>query len=157
MKVNDKFITGILAIVIGVMFIVMKGEILSLAITAIGIAAIVMGIVDISKDNNKSGIVKIVAGVIIITCGWIFAGIMLYIIAALMIVYCLYSLVSSLKTDGYPMSTGWAIKTYAKPGIGLIAGICLLLNQAGTVSWAFIVAGIIFIAEGVITLSECKK
>ena len=46
---------------------------------------------------------------------------------------------------------------YAKPVIGLAAGICLLLNQGGTVSWVFIFTGIVFIAEGIMMLAECKK
>lgn len=89
--------------------------------------------------------------------GWTLVSITLYIVAALMILYCLMNLVSSLKTDGYSMSTVQKLRTYAKPVIGLAAGICLLLNQGGTVSWVFIFTGIVFIAEGIMMLAECKN
>jgi len=157
MRIGNKFITAVLAIIVGIMFIVMKGEVMSLAITALGIAAIVMGILDITKSENKDGIFKIVIGAMVIAFGWLFTSVMLYIIAALMIIYCIGNLLTSLKTDGYPMSTVQAIRTYAKPIVGLVAGVCLLLNQGGTVSWAFVIAGIIFVAEGIMMLSEYKR
>lgn len=157
MKINNKTIIGIAAIVVGVMFIAMKDEVISLAITALGIAMIVMGILDVTKSENKSGIVKIVAGAVAITFGWVFVNIALYVIAALMIVYCLGNLIASLRTDGYPMSGVQMLRTYAKPVIGLIAGICLFFNQGGTVAWVFVLAGIIFVVEGVLMLSENRR
>jgi len=157
MKNANKLIMSVLAITVGIMFIVMKGEVISLAMTVLGIAAIVMGILDFSKSNSKSGVVKIIAGALVIAFGWMFAKIMLYIVAVLMIVYCIGNLLASLKTDGYPMSAVQAIRTYAKPVIGLIAGASLLMNQGGTVSWAFVIAGIIFVAEGIMMLSEYKR
>ena len=153
MKFNDKLITAIAAIVVGVLFIALKGDVLSIAFTVLGAALIVMGILDAAKKDSKSGTVKIVAGLL----GWTLVSITLYIVAALMILYCLMNLVSSLKTDGYSMSTVQKLRTYAKPVIGLAAGICLLLNQGGTVSWVFIFTGIVFIAEGIMMLAECKK
>ena len=148
MKFNDKLITAIAAIVVGVLFIALKGDVLSIAFTVLGAALIVMGILDAAKKDSKSGTVKIVAGLVTVLLGWTLVSITLYIVAAL---------VSSLKTDGYSMSTVQKLRTYAKPVIGLAAGICLLLNQGGTVSWVFIFTGIVFIAEGIMMLAECKK
>lgn len=157
MKFNDKLITAIAAIVVGVLFIALKGDVLSIAFTVLGAALIVMGILDAAKKDSKSGTVKIVAGLVTVLLGWTLVSITLYIVAALMILYCLMNLVSSLKTDGYSMSTVQKLRTYAKPVIGLAAGICLLLNQGGTVSWVFIFTGIVFIAEGIMMLAECKN
>ena len=153
MKFNDKLITAIAAIVVGVLFIALKGDVLSIAFTVLGAALIVMGILDAAKKDSKSGTVKIVAGLVTVLLGWTLVSITLYIV----ILYCLMNLVSSLKTDGYSMSTVQKLRTYAKPVIGLAAGICLLLNQGGTVSWVFIFTGIVFIAEGIMMLAECKK
>lgn len=157
MKLSNKFITALTAILVGMMFVVMKGEVVSLAMTVLGIAVIVMGILDFVKKDSKSGIVKIIVGVIIIACGWAFVSVALYVVSALMIIYCAMNLLSSLKTDGYPMSVVQTIRTYAKPIIGLIAGICLFFNQGGTVAWVFVLTGIIFVVEGVLMLSECRK
>ena len=157
MKLNNKTITAIVAIVVGIMFIAMKGEVISLALTVLGAAMIVMGILDIRKSDSKSGAVKIVAGAVAIVFGWVFVSVALYVIAALMIVYCVGNLLVSLKTDGYPMRTVQAIRTYAKPVIGLIAGISLFFNQGGTVSWVFVLTGIIFVVEGILMLSENRR
>lgn len=156
MKLTNKSITAIAAIIVGLLFVIMKGEVISLAMTALGVAIIVMGILDIVKNKNNGGIAKIVIGALVVVFGWLFVNIALYVIAVLMIVYCLGNLLSSLKTDGYPMSTVQMIRTYAKPIIGLVAGVCLLFNQGGTVAWVFVLTGIIFVIEGILMLSESR-
>ena len=64
MKFNDKLITAIAAIVVDVLFIALKGDVLSIAFTVLGAALIVMGILDAAKKDSKSGTVKIVAGLV---------------------------------------------------------------------------------------------
>lgn len=156
MKVNNKFIIGLLAVTVGAMFIVLKGEVISIALTLLGIAAIAMGIMDITRDNKNSGIMKIVLGAAIILFGWLFVEITLTVISVLMILFCAMDLIGALKTGGYPMDAVQSIRTYAKPMIGLVAGVCLLLNQGRAVSWAFVIVGIIFVAEGILMLMESK-
>lgn len=157
MKNRNKMIAAVVAIVVGVMFIVMKGEVISLALTLLGVGAIVMGILDMVKQDTKNGIIKLICGAVIITCGWLFVNIALTVIAVLLIVYCIANLASNLKIDGYAMSGVQMVRTYFKPVTGLIAGICLLFNRGGTVAWVFVLTGILFIANGIAMLSECKK
>ena len=104
MKFNDKLITAIAAIVVGVLFIALKGDVLSIAFTVLGAALIVMGILDAAKKDSKSGTVKIVAGLVTVLLGWTLVSITLYIVAALMILYCLMNLVSS--------ENGWLFHEY---------------------------------------------
>lgn len=157
MKISNKLIMGILAVVVGVMFIIMKGEVLSIALTLLGVAAIIMGVQDIARNAKNSGIVKIIVGAVVVLFSWLFVDITLIVIAVLMILFCGMNLIGSLKTDGYPMSTVQTIRTYAKPVIGIIAGICLLFNRGGTVAWVFTLVGIVFIIEGIMILMECKN
>lgn len=157
MKFNDKLIAAITAIIVGIMFIILKGDVLSIAFTVLGAALIVTGILDTSQKSSKSGVLKIIIGLATLLLGWTFVSIMLYLSAVLIIIYCLTNLFSSLKTGNRSVSTVQKLHTYAKPVIGLAAGICLLLNQGGTVSWVFIFTGVIFIIGGIITLTECKK
>lgn len=157
MKNSNKMITAIVAIVVGIMFIVMKGEIVSLALTLLGIAAIVMGILDIVKQETKIGVVKLICGALVITFGWLFVNVALTVIAVLLIVYCVGNLASNLKIDGYAMSGVQKFRTFFKPLTGLVAGICLLFNQGGAVAWAFVITGLIFIADGIMMLYENRR
>lgn len=157
MKFTNKSIIGIIAIIVGVLFVAMKGEFISLALTLLGAGAIVMGIMDIVKENSKSGIMKLIVGAAIIVFGWLFVNIALTVIAVLLVVYCIADLVSNLKTDGYAMSGVQMMRTYFKPITGLIAGACLLFNQGGTVAWAFVITGIIFILDGIMMLKESRN
>jgi len=147
---------GILAVVVGTMLIIMKGEVLSIALTLLGVTAILMGVLDIARNSGSSGIMKLIIGAAIILFGWLFVDITLIVIAVLMILFCGMNLIGSLKTDGYPMSAVQTIRTYAKPVIGLLAGICLLFNRGGTVAWVFTVVGIVFVIEGIMMLIESK-
>lgn len=157
MVLRNKMITAITAIVVGVLFIVLKGEVVSFALTILGVAAIVMGILDMTRGAEPGGAAIIIIGIAIVAFGWLFVSVTLYVIAALMIVYCLGNLVLSLKTDGFSLSAIQAIRAYAKPIIGLVAGICLFFNQGGTVDWVFVLTGVIFVLEGVMMLSECRR
>lgn len=157
MKFINKSIIGILAIVVGVLFVVMKGEVLSLALTLLGIGAIAMGIMDIVKQSTKTGIVKLIFGAAVIVFGWLFVNIALTVIAVLLIVYCIANLASNLKIDGYSMSGVQKFRTFFKPLTGLVAGICLLFNQGGTVAWTFVITGLIFIADGIMMLYENRR
>jgi len=156
MKITNKLIMGILAVVVGTMLIIMKGEVLSIALTLLGVTAILMGVLDIARNSGSSGIMKLIIGAAIILFGWLFVDITLIVIAVLMILFCGMNLIGSLKTDGYPMSAVQTIRTYAKPVIGLLAGICLLFNRGGTVAWVFTVVGIVFVIEGIMMLIESK-
>ena len=67
----------------GVLFIALKGDVLSIAFTVLGAALIVMGILDAAKKkDSKSGTVKIVAGLVTVLLGWTLVSITLYIVAA---------------------------------------------------------------------------
>ena len=156
MKITNKLIMGILAVVVGTMFIIMKGEVLSIALTLLGVTAILMGVLDIVCNARSRGIMKLLIGVAIILFGWLFVDITLIVIAVLMILFCGMNLIGSLKTDGYPMNAVQTIRTYAKPVIGLLAGICLLFNRGGTVAGVFTVVGIVFVIEGIMMLIESK-
>lgn len=157
MKNSNKMITAIVAIIVGIMFVVMKGEVVSIALTLLGIGAIVMGILDMVKQETKSGVMKLICGALVITFGWLFVNIALTVITILLIVYCVGNMASNLKIDGYSMSGVQKIRTFFKPITGLIAGACLLFNQGGTVAWVFVITGIIFIFDGIMMLYENRR
>lgn len=153
MKLN-KQITAIIAIVVGLMFIAMKGEVISIALSVLGAGFLIMGIMSIAKKEQQKGVLGIIAGAAVLIFGWLFVNVALTVVAVLMILFCGMNLVGNLKNDGYPMSTVQTIKVYSKPIMGLVAGICLLFNQGGTVAWVFVLAGILFVLEGIMMLSE---
>ena len=151
MKITSKLITAILTIVIGVLFVALKGGVIGIAMTVLGVGLIVWAVLDLIDKNNTSGIIKLIAGIVVIVFGWTLASIVLYVMAALLLVYAVYQL--------YQLITG-KVKDFVKfiePGVMALIAILLLFNQGGTIAWVFIVAGIFLIVEGALALINCIK
>ena len=151
MKITSNLITAILTIVIGVLFVALKGGVIGIAMTVLGVGLIVWAVLDLIDKNNTSGIIKLIAGIVVIVFGWTLASIVLYVMAALLLVYAVYQL--------YQLITG-KVKDFVKfiePGVMALIAILLLFNQGGTIAWVFIVAGIFLIVEGALALINCIK
>ena len=151
MKVTDKLITAIGAIILGVLFIALKGGVIGVAMTVLGVALIVWGVSDLVKGGTVEAVIKIALGVISIVFGWALASVALYILAALLVVYGVMSLYPLIK-DKCKDSL-----SYIAPVVVLVVGLCLFFNQGGTVNWVFIVSGIFLVIYGVLNLVESLK
>lgn len=149
-----KKLIGVISCVAGILFVVMKGEIISIALTLLGVAAVVLGITDLTERKMTGGLMKIISGATISLLGWAFVHIALTIISLALIVYGLSQLVPNLRLDGYELSGRQMMRTYVKPICSVVAGICLLLNRGGTVDSVFVLVGIVFIVNGIVWLSE---
>lgn len=149
MKVSrrDSIIMALMSIVIGILFIILKGGVIGIAMTVLGVLLIVNGIIHLVNDNDKVyGIVLICIGALIILGGWLIATIILYIIAVLFIIYGCLTIYAFVKAGHASLINLLA------PVLMVVAGILLFLNQQGTVDWVFIVEGIILVIEGAINL-----
>ena len=70
------------SILLGILLIVMKGKIITAAITLLAVFVIVGAIMDFVAGLVNYGIVKSVAGICILVFGWVFASLAFYILAA---------------------------------------------------------------------------
>ena len=151
MKISSAIITSILTIVIGALFIALKGGVIGIAMTILGAGLIVWAVLEIVEKSYTPAIVKMVAGAVIIVFGWTLASVVLYVLSALLLFYAVYQLYLLIKDK----VTDYA--KFVKPSIMAIIAILLLFNQGGTIAWVFIVAGIFFIVEGALALVNCLK
>lgn len=148
---NNKLFRALMYIVLGVLFIALKGEVISIAMTAIAFYLIVSGILALSKRMTTTGVINLVFGLIVLFFGWVFVSVAVYVIAALLLIYGILQLinVSKLRIKGY--------KKYIEPTLNIIIGLCFLLNLGGTINWIFYLLGILFIIEGILTLLFSKR
>ena len=144
MKNLSKLTSPLLLIAIGLLLLVFKGGVVSIALTIFGVVFIVMGIVGLINKQNQTAIIRLIIGAVIIAFGWLFVQIALYIIAFILIltgVYLLFNLVS--KKIKFSL-------VYLNPLLLFVAGICLFFNQGVTMDWVFIVVGAVFVVQGVL-------
>lgn len=154
-KIN--IVSSIISIVLGFVLIIMKGEVINLAITLLGAAVIVWAIADFVNGFVNLGIVKGVIGVCILVFGWIFVNLALYILAASIIIKGLLQIANINRFPLVDFTVKDKILIYLKPAVTVLAGACLLLNQGGTIAWIFILAGILLLVEGALELIETIK
>ena len=148
---NNKLFRALMYIVLGALFIILKGEVISIAMTAVAFYLIVTGILALSKKMTNTGVIYLVCGLIVLFFGWVFVSVAVYVIAALLLIYGILQLinVSKLRIKGF--------KKYLEPILNIVIGLCFLLNLGNTIDWIFYVLGILFIVEGILTLLFSKR
>lgn len=158
MKTSEKVISALLTILLGVMFIVMRQEVISVAMTVFGVVLIILGIMNLIDRKVVPAVIKIVLGALIIVFGWVLVSAVLYIIAALLLIYGILLLYSRIKLR----VKGWrffdTLLAYAEPVVFIVIAFFLFFNQGGTLAWVFIVSGIFTVVEGILMLIDaCWK
>lgn len=157
MKVSEKIISAILTLVLGILFIVLKGQVVSIAMTILGVLLIVLGIMNLTTKLVAPGVVKIVVGALVILFGWVLVSAALYILAALLLIFGILQLYAQIKLNTKGARIIDTIFAYALPIICIVIAFFLFFNQGGTVDWVFIVAGVFTIIEGILMLANSLR
>ena len=158
MKNSEKMISAILTIILGILFIVLKEQVIGIGMTILGVLLIVAGVLDlIGSKQTYSAVVKIVIGVLFIVFGWTIVSAVLYILAALLLVYGIYLFYDRIKTHMKGANLLSTIITYVEPALFILIAFFLFFNQGGTIEWVFIVSGIFAIIEGALMFLDALK
>lgn len=147
MTKKQKILVAIATIVLGALFIILKKDVISIAMTIIGALLVVEGVFSIIKKAIAYGVIMIIIGALIITFGWLYAIIVIYIASALLLIYGVFELILYLRAKVKPV---WLVS----PILKIVVAILLLFNQKGTLDWIFIVCGVILCLEGVFSLID---
>ena len=147
----QKLIPALFDIVLGILFIVLKGEVISIGMTVAGAVLVVLAVLSLIKKRIPACVVYAVLAALVFVAGWLFVKIALYILAAILLIHGVMQLLT-LITSKRKRSIGMTILLLITPIFNVVAGICLLFNQGGTIAWVFIVTGIFLIVEGVLAL-----
>ena len=147
---NEILMASIL-IIVGALFMIFKGEIISIIMTILGIRMIVRGIFDLMRGYTMGGVINIVFGALILGAGWLFITLALYILAACLLIAGIGELSGLLKERVKKLNLA-VILRIAQPFIYILVAICLFFNQGGAISWVFTVAGLFLIVDGILGL-----
>ncbi len=149
---NEKWIEGVLTILLGILFLILQGKVVSIAMTILGVALIIMAVLDLLDHQTFPAIVKAVFGVVVLIFGWALTTAALYILAALLLIWGIYELVTKLRVHLKGNTVGLTVMLYIAPILNILLGLLLLFNQGGTLAWIFIVVGVLLIVDGVMLL-----
>ncbi len=145
---NWKRMKGLLTMGVGLLLCLLKGEVISIVLSLIGIFVLISAFFDWKNQRTNAGIVKLVVGICILLFGWLFVNLALFLLAAVIIIIGLKKIMQVKEQSPVNLSTRDKVVVYAKPVLTVLAGAILLLNQGGVIDWIFMVVGILLIVEG---------
>ncbi len=148
MKRTEKIVSGLLTIALGVLLIVLKGSVVSIFMTVLGVGLIAFGLVDLWNRLIPPAVVKMVVGAIIILCGWVIVEAVLYVLAAALLIFGILLLYEKIKCKTVCPTLWQTICEYGVSVMFILIGIFLLFNQGNTVDWVFICSGAFTVIEG---------
>ncbi len=152
MKRSQRIILSVALMALGVMFMILQDDFIGILMTVAGSALLILGAVDIARRLFPPAIVKMVAGLLFIICGWAIVEAVLYIVSGVLLVFGALYLYDKIKRHCRFGSVWQAILEYATPAICVTIGILLLFHNAAIVGFVCIVSGILTVLEGGILL-----
>ena len=154
MKRSEKIIAALLTIALGILFIVLKGAFIGILMTIVGVSLIVLGVIDIVNKLVPPAVVKLVAGGLVIVCGWVIVEAVLYILAGILLVFGILLLYYKIKNHVAGCDILQTILEFATPTICTVIGLLLLFHSGAVVNFVFIASGILAIIEGGLMLYD---
>ena len=148
---GNEIVMASILVIVGALFMIFKGEIISIIMTILGIRMIVRGIFDLMRGYTMGGVINIVFGALILGAGWLFITLALYILAACLLIAGIGELSGLLKERVKKLNLA-VILRIAQPVIYILVAICLFFNQGGAISWVFTVSGLFLIVDGALGL-----
>ena len=154
MKKTSSIISALMTLALGVLCVILKGGVVDIAVTVLGVVLLVVGILDLVRKSITSGVIKTVLGVAVLVVGHLLTNIAFLVLGVVLLVYGILELVKRIISLFKKKSKRlWAtILGFIEPAIWVVGAIFLITNTGETVGWAVIVAGVIFIVDGIIGL-----
>ena len=157
MNKKEGIATAAVSIIIGLLLIILKGKVISIVLTILGVVLVLSAIKDFIDKKVESGAIKAVIGVCVLVFGWVFVELAFYILAAALIIIGITQIINIKKYGPHGVTFKDNVLIYGKSVITAVAGVCLLFNQGGTINWVFILAGILLIVDGVMEIAASSK
>lgn len=145
--------SGLFSIIAGLMLALLRGSVLSLLITVVGLGFIVSGLAFGVKHITKFSLMKIIIGVCTIIFGNTFINLSMYILGIAIIILGVFQFASANSSFKQHGKRRYMISSFIRPVLTLAAGIYILFNPMGSIESIFLICGILLIAGGVWDLS----
>ena len=153
MRKATGLISGIMTLILGILFVVLQNRLVSIAIGVLGITLIIMGVIDLIRARYVMGVLKILFAVGVLTFGWLIIDIWGIIIGVALLLYGALTLIRRIKAPNKHRRLFSTAIGFIESALCIIGAIFLIGGGVGEViSWAIIAAGVIFIIEGILAI-----
>ncbi len=145
MNKSEKIISSVFTIALGVLLIVMKGEMISVFMTVLGIALISLGAIELLKKDITRAVIIIVFGGLIIFLGWTIVTAVVYVIAALILIVGILAAYDCIKSSLKCLRLTEFLFSLAPSMLCILIGVLLFFNE---LEWCFWIVGFLTVLEG---------
>lgn len=147
-------VSAAVKLAIGILFVILKAEVVGICITLLGVALLVMGIIDLVHSDIAGGVIKIVLAAAVTLIGWRLLEVALIVLGIVLLVNSILDIVKiileAVKNKGANILA--TVLGLIEPALALVASIFLITSRGTAIEWAVIIAGVILIINGVIAL-----
>ena len=156
MKKTSNLISAIMTLALGILCLILKQGVVTVGLTVVGVVLIVTAVLELIRQNITSGVIKAVLGIAVLVVGYLLLDIALKVIGIVVLVYAVLELVKRVLAviKGNSGKLWTTILGFIYPALCVVASILLITSTGDAVGWAIIVAGILFVVEGVLALIE---
>ncbi len=156
MKKIEKIIAAALTMAFGILFMLLKSNLIGVLMTILGTALIVFGVIDLLNKTVPLAIFKIFFGALIIVLGWVLFTAVLYVLAVGLLIVGIIVLYDLLryKRSSFSLKDTDSLIRLAEPLLCIIIGLVLLFKP---LDWVFITAGVFIFLEGSVLLFNAIK
>lgn len=148
MKKTEKILCSLFTIALGVLLVVLKGDLISIIMTVLGVGLLALSVLDLFRKQFPPAVVKGVGGIVVVLCGWVIVSAVLYIVAGILLIVGILLLYEKIKRGNSCDGILEVLCEYVAPALCIVIGVLLLFNQRNTADWVFVISGIFSSAVG---------
>lgn len=150
MKKTSQLISALMTLAIGILFVILKAQVVGICITVLGVALIVTAVLDLIKKSIVSGIVKALLAAAVLIIGWLLLDLALVILGIVLLVYGVLEIFKTIVAAVKDKNIGalGIVLGLIEPIICVVASVFLITNTGSAIAWTVIVAGILLIIDG---------
>lgn len=152
----SQFVSALMTLILGVLFVILKGSVVGTALTIFGVVLIIAAVLELIRVKIASGIIKAILGIAVLVFGWILLDIALLVIGIVLIAFGALELIKRIVALFKKSKTKLLGKIlgFISPIFSIIAGYFLITSSGQMIDWAIIVGGVLLIINGVLALVE---
>ena len=141
-----------MTLALGILFIMLKGEVVSIGITVLGVALIVTAIIDLCRKSFVGGAIKAILGIAVLVIGWTIIDIAILVLGIVLLVYGILELVKRITAKKKGQKAWAVVLGFIEPVVCIVASLLLIKSGTAVVDLTILIAGILFAIDGVLAL-----
>ena len=154
MKTTSHLISAVMTLALGILFVILKADVIGICITVLGDALIVLAVLDLVRGAIASGIIKVLLGAAVLLIGWLLLDIALLVLGIVILVYSISEVIRTIVAvvKNRKIRILATILGLIEPALGIVASCFLITSRGAAIEWTVIVAGVMLIINGVFAI-----